>query len=82
MQATTIKLDAQLHGSIRKLKPRDQTLTGYVRDLVAREERRAVLEAAAEAFIELIATNQAEAKAMAAWESASLAVEPAIRKPA
>ena len=40
MQATTIKLDPLLHRSIRKLKPASQTLTGYVRELVAREEKR------------------------------------------
>ena len=40
MQATTIKLDIKLHSAIRKLKPREQSLTGYVRELVAREEKR------------------------------------------
>ncbi len=29
MVATTIKLDSKLHSAIRRMKPRDQTLTGF-----------------------------------------------------
>ena len=80
MQATTIKLDPRLHSAIRRMKPREQPLTGYVRDLVAREEKRAALEGAAEAYSALLAKNRDEADAMAAWESAPLADNPKRRR--
>ena len=79
MEATTIKLDSKLHIAIRRLKPRDQTLTGYVRELVAREEKRCALESAADAYEALLASNKDEAGWLAAWEAASLAESPKRR---
>ena len=80
MQATTIKLDPKLHGSIRRLKPRDQTLTGFVRELVAREEKRCALEAAADAYAVLLASNKVEAEWLAEWEATPLAEPPKRRR--
>ena len=79
MQATTIKLDSELHVAIRRLKPRKQTLTGYVRELVAREEKRRALESAADAYAALLASSKDEADWLAAWEAAPLA-EPPMRR--
>ncbi len=80
MQATTIKLDSKLHSAIRRMKAREQSLTGYVRELVAREEKRAALEAAAETYAQLLAKHKEEAEAMTAWESAPLAEAPRQRR--
>ena len=79
MQATTIKLDAKLHTSIRKLKPREQSLTGYVRELIASEEKRHALEAAADAYAGLLASNKNEAAWLEEWESTPLAQAPKRR---
>lgn len=76
MEATTIKLDARLHSAIRRLKVRDQSLTGYVRDLVAREEKRAALHMAADAYAALLARRKDEAGGLAEWEAAPLAETP------
>lgn len=76
MQATTIKLDPKLHSAIRRMKPRDQTLTGFVRDLVTREEKHRELEAAAEAYSALLEDNKGEAVWLAEWESAPLTMPP------
>lgn len=81
MQATTIKLDPRLHSAIRRMKPREQTLTGFVRALVAREEKRLALEAAAEAYVSLVKGSKDEARWLTAWESAPLATAPKRRKP-
>ena len=81
MQATTIKLDARLHSAIRQLKPREQTLTGYVRELVAREERRAALESAAGDYAALLARHKDEAAWLEDWEAAPLGKSPKRRKP-
>jgi hypothetical protein len=80
MQATTIKLDPKLHSAIRRLKPREQTLTGFVRDLVAREEKQRTLESAAAEYASLLDTNKNEAAWLASWESAPLASAPKRRK--
>lgn len=76
MNATTIKLDAGLHSSIRRMKPREQTLTGFVRELVAREEKRRALESAASAYDELLRQDKEEAAWLAEWEAAPLATPP------
>jgi hypothetical protein len=81
MQATTIKLDPRLHSAIKRLKPREQTLTGFVRDLVAREERNRTLESAAAAYASLLERNKDEAAWLSSWESAPLASKPKRRKP-
>ena len=80
MQATTIKLDAKLRSSIRKLKPCDQTLTGYVRELIAGEENRRALESAADMYAGFIASNKDEAEWLRDWESAPLALAPKRRR--
>jgi hypothetical protein len=80
MEATTIKLDAQLHAAIRRLKARDQTLTAFVRELVAREEKRAALHQAADAYGALLARSKGEAEWLAEWEGAPLTVPPKRRR--
>ena len=80
MQATTIKLDARLHTAIRRLKPREQTLTAYVRELVAREEKNAALEAAADAYTALLTAHKDEAAWLAGWAAAPLAETPKRRR--
>lgn len=80
MNATTIKLDAQLHSTIKRLKPGAQSLTAYVRELVGREEKRKALEAAAEKYDALLSRHKDEAAWLAAWESAPLASTPKTRR--
>ena len=80
MHATTIKLDTNLHSAIRRLKPREQSLTGYVRELVAREEKSVALESAADAYAALLAANKTEAAWLAGWEAAPLAESPKRRR--
>jgi len=69
MQATTMKLDTTLHSAIRRMKPRDQTLRAFVRELVSSEEKRRTLEAAAETYGALLASRKDEAAWLAAWKS-------------
>jgi predicted transcriptional regulator len=80
MQATTIKLDSNLHSAIRRLKSRDQSLTAYVRELVSREEKRAGLEQAADAYRALLSAHEDEASWLGQWESAPLAEAPKGRR--
>ncbi len=81
MQATTIKLDPVLHSAIKRMKPGAQSLTGFVRELVAREEKHRALESAADAYGTLLKGNKNEAAWLSSWESAPLASSPKRRKP-
>ena len=72
MQATTVKLDGALVRRLKSLKAPDQTLTGFVRDLLESEMRRRHLRESAEAYVEFLHAHPAEAEAMDAWSTAPL----------
>ena len=72
MNATTIKLDAALHARIRRLRAREQSLTGYVRELVEREERVRRMEKTAAEYEALLAAHPDEGVWLAEWERAPL----------
>ena len=72
MQATTIKLDGALVKRLKALKPRDETLSGFVRGVLDAELRRRRLRAAAESYAEFLRAHPEEADAMSAWASAPL----------
>lgn len=72
MQATTIKLDGALMQRLKGLKPRDQTLSGFVREILDGEVRRRKLRAAAESYVTFLRDHPEEAEAMDRWASAPL----------
>ena len=78
MPATTIKLDAELVRKVSVLKPRGETLTGYVRGLIEREHQERLHREAARSYQAFLQQNPDERAAMEVWESAPLAdsVEP------
>ena len=57
MPATTIKLEADLVKKVTALKPKDESISGYVRELIEKEHRarehRALLAVARSAASEL-----------------------------
>lgn len=55
-------------------------MTGFVRELVAREKKRHTLEAAADAYARLLKSNPAEAEWLAQWEAAPLVEAPKRRR--
>ena len=80
MQATTIKLDGRLVERLRRLKPRDQTLTAFVRDVLEATVRRQKLRDAAESYAEFLRRHPKEASDMDAWASARLDESPRRRR--
>ena len=72
MHATTIKLDGALVSRLKSVKPRDETLTGFVRIVLDAEVRRQHLRAAAEAYADHLRDHPEEAELMDAWASAPL----------
>lgn len=80
MSATTVKLDSTLLGEIAEIKPRNQTLSAYVRDALRRDVRRQQMRKAAEVYQTLLRENPLERQLLEEWEAAPLSVEPKKRR--
>ena len=80
MGATTVKLDSDILEAISEVKPRDQTLTAYVREALRRDVQRQQMRTAAEKYRALLRNNPAECKMLEEWESAPLATAPRRRR--
>lgn len=78
MPATTIKLEADLVKKVTTLKPKDESISGYVRELIEREHRARENRAAAGLYQQFLQQNPEERAALEVWESAPLSdgVEP------
>jgi len=79
MKATTIKVDGSLLVELERHKPKDQSLTAFVREVLAREVRRLQLEEAADRYAGFLARERREREWLAEWDSADL-VRPPKRK--
>jgi hypothetical protein len=81
MPATTIKLEADLVRKVAALKPRDESISGFVRDLIEKEHRARENKAAAMTYQQFLEDNPDERAAMEVWESAPLVGEIEPKKP-
>ena len=81
MPATTIKLEADLVKKVTTLKPKDESISGYVRELIEREHRARTHREAAAIYQQFLSENPGERAAMEVWESAPLVNEIEPRKP-
>ncbi len=81
MPATTIKLEAELVKKVTALKPRDESISSYVRGLIEKEHRAREHRAAANVYQEFLGGNAEERTAMEVWESAPLVDDVEGRKP-
>jgi len=63
---------------VTTLKPKDESISGYVRELIEREHRAREHKAAAGLYQQFLEKNPEERSAMEVWESAPLVddVEP------
>ena len=63
---------------VTNLKPKDESISGYVRELIEREHRAREHRAAAVVYQQFLHENPEERAAMEVWESAPLVddVEP------
>jgi predicted CopG family antitoxin len=78
MPETTIKLEADLVKKVVALKPRDESISGFVRALIEKEHLARTNRTAATLYQQFLNENPDERVAMEAWESAPLVgeVEP------
>ena len=72
MSSTTIKLEADLVKKVTALKPKDESISSFVRELIEQEHRARANRAAAAAYRQFLHDNPEERMAMEGWESASL----------
>jgi len=81
MSATTIKLETDLVRKVMALKPRDESISSFVRGLIEREHRARENKAAAVIYQQFLQDNPDERAAMEVWESAPLVDEVEPKKP-
>lgn len=81
MPATTIKLEAQWVRKVTALKPKNESISAYVRTLIEKEHRARENRAAATTYQRFLQENPAERAAMEVWEAAPLVDRIDPRKP-
>ena len=81
MSATTIKLEADLVKKVAALKPKDESISGFVRELIEKEHRARENRASAVVYQQFLEDNPDERAAMEVWESAPLVDEIEPKKP-
>jgi hypothetical protein len=81
MAATTIKLEADLVKKVTALKPRDESISAFVRELIEKEHRARSNREAALAYRQFLHDHPEERAAMEGWESAPLVDDIEGRKP-
>jgi predicted CopG family antitoxin len=80
MSATTIKLEEDLVKKVVSLKPKDESISAFVRELIEKEHRARENKASAVAYQQFLEDNPDERAAMDVWESAPLVEEVEPKK--
>jgi predicted CopG family antitoxin len=75
MSATTIKLEADLVKKVTALKPKDESISAFVRELIEKEHRARENRTSAVVYQQFLEDNPDERAAMEVWESAPLVDE-------
>ncbi len=81
MPATTIKLEADLVKKVAALKPKDESISGFVRELIEKEHLARENRAAAVVYHQYLDENSEERAALEVWESAPLVDDIEPKKP-
>jgi hypothetical protein len=81
MSATTIKIEGDLVKKITALKAKDESISGFVRDLIQKEYDARKNRAAAVVYQQFLEDNPDERAAMEVWELAPLVADIEPRKP-
>lgn len=81
MPATTIKLDPDLVKKVTALKPKEESISAFVRGLIEKEHRARANREAALAYRQFLHDHPEEQMAMEEWESAPLVDDIEGRRP-
>jgi hypothetical protein len=80
MRATTIKVEGDLLKELERTKPRELSLSAYVRALLTQDVLRRKMAAAAERYAEFVRDSPSERAWLDAWERADLTATPKRRR--
>lgn len=80
MRATTIKVEGELLERIDRHRPKDVSITAFVRSVLDQEIRRREMSQAADAYADFLESNEDERTWLADWASADLAKAPRRRR--
>jgi hypothetical protein len=80
MKATTIKVDGELLEALERRKPRDQSLSAFVKSVLRRDLLRRQLADAARRYAEFVAENPEEKSSLDQWHTVDLATKPSPGK--
>ena len=75
MPATTIKLESDMVKKVTELKSKDESISGYVRNLIVKEHKARENKAAVLIYKQFLEDNPEERAAMEVWELAPLVGE-------
>jgi len=76
MSATTIKVDGKLLQDIRAIKPPEQSVTSYVREVLEHDIRRQRMAEAGRRYRAFLNEHVDEASLVREWEAARLDQKP------
>jgi hypothetical protein len=76
MKATTIKLDGVILAEIEKIRPPNQPLTSFVKEILHAEFQRRIMQKSGAEYARFLKANEQEALLMDEWESAELVKSP------
>ena len=79
MRANTIKIEEQLLNEILDVKPKDQSLSAFVKSTLAKELRRLKVQQASQAYVKYLQSDKEEASALETWEKTDLVSPPKHR---
>ncbi len=80
MPSTTIKVESDLLKDITRVKPKEQSISAFVREVLERDIRRRKMKEAAHEYQKFLAGQPEEEAEMEAWESARLSIAPAKKR--
>lgn len=80
IKATTIKLDGELLADVERVKPRDMSVTSYVKETLRRRIAAEMLREASAKYNAMLERDPEEKAFMEEWERANLASEPRWKK--
>ena len=72
MKATTIKIEDPLLNKLKKVMPKDTSISAFVREVLENDIRRRGMIEAAERYVEFLESNREEQFDLQEWESSDL----------
>jgi len=80
MKVNTIKLESPLLDDILAAKPREKSLSAFVREILKNDLRQRKMKEAAEAYSQFLESDAEEAKLLEEWERVDLATPPKYKR--